>query len=125
LFRPTPPFFSSSYDLLLRFDTPYNGGGCEAQNDDFKRRRYSLDDIMLDRSFSARTLSNWFASVDWVPRSWVWSSLEWDAMQGEEGVVVVGVVPGDLGLGRGDELGEGGWVRREIRRLKQNDGVSS
>jgi len=28
-------------------------------------------------------------------------------------------------LGRGDRLGAGGWVRREIRRLKQNDGASS
>ena len=47
-----------SFDLLLRFDTPYNGGGYDAQNDDAKRRRYSrLDSIMLDRQ-SNRQRSN-------------------------------------------------------------------
>jgi hypothetical protein len=29
------------------------------------------------------------------------------------------VLPGDLGLGRGDELGEDGWLRRETMRLQQ------
>ena len=70
-------------------------------------------------------MSKWFASVDWVSRSGVWSSVRagvgCDANAGEfvvVVVVVVGVVPVIL-------VWEGGWVRREIRRLKQNDGVSS
>jgi hypothetical protein len=75
-------------------------------------------------------LSKWFASVDWVSKSGVWSSVRagvgCDADAVEEGVVVVvGVVPGILVWGGGTNWGEGGWVRREIRRLKQNDGVSS
>ena len=51
--------------------------------------------------------------------------LGWVVMRMKGEGEIVRVLPGDLGLGRGDELGEGGWVRREIRRLKQNDGVSS
>jgi hypothetical protein len=68
-------------------------------------------------------LSKWFASVDWVSRSGVWSSVRagvgCDANAGEVVVVVVvvGVVPVIL------VWGEGGWVRREIRRLKLLLGV--
>jgi hypothetical protein len=43
-----------------------------------------------------------------------------DADAGEE--ELVGILLENLGLGRGDELGEGEWVRREIRRLKQMTG---
>ena len=57
-----------------------------------------------------RTLSKGFASVDWVSKSGIWSSVRagvgCDADAGEEGCCCWGS-SGDLGLGRGDGLGGG------------------
>ena len=65
---------------------------------------------------SARTLSKGFASVDWISKSGIWSSVRagvgCDADAGEEGVVVVvGVVPGILVWGGGTDWVEGRWLR--------------
>jgi hypothetical protein len=55
---PSNAAIVSSCDLPLRFDMPYNGGGCDAQNGEAKRRQYGrLDNTMLDRQSNEQSLN--------------------------------------------------------------------